>query len=238
MNFFNSHSASIYLSGGMQHSQDLGAGWRSEVSKWLVELGYTPIDIAAMDIAYANVHGDMYRALESHEDLLERKSNIRRHYIYADIQLIKDHTDALIIYYDESVRRGAGTISECQIAYDRELPIFLVNGFDNLNDIPGWLQGLTTKIFASFDELKVYMANLPAGILKKDRYGNHSHTSYYLCSLSGEVFEKNKSHFVSKVSPLYSAECVDIVKQTFENHKDRYEFFMEYLADKLIPQEK
>lgn len=232
------HFGSIYLSGGMQHAADLGAGWRTEVSTWLVEAGYLPIDITAMDIAYATVHGDMYRSLDNEEDLLERKSNIRRHYIYADTQLIKVHSDALIVYYDVSVRLGAGTISECQVAYDHELPIFLVNGYPHLNDVPGWLQGLTTKIFSSFDDLKVYLTSLPPGILRKDQYGNHSHTSHYLCSLSGEVFEKNKSHFVSKVSPLYSPGCIDIVKQTYEARKDRYEFFTEYLSGNLSLEEK
>lgn len=223
----------IYLSGGMQFADDLGEKWRAEVSVWLSNLGYTPIDITAMDIAYANVHGDMYRALDTLDDLLERKSNIRRHYIFADTELIRKHTDALIVYYDESVRLGAGTISECQVAYDCELPIFLVNKFSNINEVPGWLQALTTKMFSSFDELHQYMFDLPAGILRRDQYGNHSHSSHYLCSLSGEVFAKNKSHFVSKVSPLYSPECVDIVKKTYEQHKDRYEFFVEYLTDQL-----
>ena len=229
----NNHLGMVYLSGAMQFAPDLGGKWREEVSTWLSQLGYIPINITEMDIAYADVHGDMYRALENQEDMLERKSNIRRHYIYADTQLISKFSDALIVYYDESVRLGAGTISECQVAYDLELPIFLVNGFKDVNEIPGWLQALSTKMFASFDELQDWFNVLPPGILRKDVYGNYQSKSHYLCSLSGEVFEKNKTHFVSKVSPLYSPNCIDIVKKTYEEHKDRYEFFVEYLETKL-----
>ena len=226
----NDCNAVIYLSGGMQYAPDLGSGWRFDVTTWLTELNYKSINITEMDKAYSSEHGEMYRNLTEMSDLLERKSNIRRHYVFADTELIKTYTDALIVYYDESVRMGAGTISECQVAYDQGLPIFLVNSYAHIGEIPGWLQALSTKIFNDFESLREYFKGLPPNILQRDTYGNHSSLNYYLCSLSGEVFEKNKTHFVSKVSPLYSAECVDIVKKTYEQHKDRYQFFIEYLT--------
>lgn len=226
----HTHRGVIYLSGGMQFSSDLGASWRRDCSMWLRDNSFIPLDITELDVAYAAEHGDLYRALETADDLTIRKSNIRRHYIHADLRLILDHSDALIIYYDESVRKGAGTISECQIAYSNELPIFLVNGYPNLADVPGWLQGLSTKMFASFGELEDYMTGLPPNILRRDKYGNHQVGSHYLCSLCGDVFEKHKTHFVSKVSPLYCPECVNVVKTTNEAHPDRYDFFINYLT--------
>jgi hypothetical protein len=227
------HNGLIYLSGGMQFAADLGGAWREQVSAWLTSYEYVPLNITELDVAYTKEHGEMYRALTESDDLLERKANIRHHYIYADTELIRKHTDALIVYYDESVRLGAGTFSECQVAYDNELPIFIVNSYDDIHEIPGWLQALSTKMFSSFEELQQYFKTLPPGILRRDEYGNHSSNTYYLCSLSGEVFEKNKTHFVSKVSPLYSSECVDIVRRTHEQHKDRYQFFLEYLSDSI-----
>jgi hypothetical protein len=231
------HNGAIYLSGGMQFADQLGAGWRDDISKFLRDRNYIPFNITELDVAYADAHGDMYRALEDLSDLSERKSNIRRHYIYADTKLIRDDTDAVIVYYDESVRRGAGTISECQIAYDCELPLFLVNAYPSINDVPGWLQALTTRMFNSFDELKAYFDTLPNHILRRDQYGNNGSRSdlcsHYLCSLTGEVFQKTKTHFVSKISPLYSPEAVEVVKQTYEQHKDRYEFFIEHLNAQL-----
>ena len=218
----------IYLSGGMQHAPDLGAGWRETCGAHLKGLGYYPLDIAELDIAYTANHGELYR-FTSDEELLQRKSNIRKHFVYTDLQLILNDSDALIVLYDDSVRRGAGTVSECQIAFNEDIPVFLVNTYPHLDDVPGWLQALTTRIFTNFDDLYVYLDKLPVGVLKRDAYGNHHSGSHYLCSLCGDSFEKGKQHFVSKVSPMYCKSCVDIVQTTFESHADRYQFFLDYL---------
>ena len=218
----------VYLSGGMQHAHNLGAGWRQVCGNRLKELGYYPLDIAELDIAYTAAHGELYR-FTTDEELLQRKSNIRKHFVYTDLQLILNDSDALIVLYDESVRLGAGTVSECQIAFNEDIPVFLINTYPKLDDVPGWLQALTTKIFTSFDDLYEYLRVLPNGVLKRDAYGNHHSGSHYLCSLCGSSFEKGKQHFVSKVSPMYCRSCVDIVKTTFESHADRYQFFLDYL---------
>ena len=220
--------ATIYLSGGMQHAPGLGAGWRLECGAELKKMKYFPLDIAELDIAYTNAHGHLYRFL-SDDELLQRKSNIRKHFIYTDLQLILKDSDAVIILYDDSVRLGAGTISECQIAYSNDIPVFLVNTYDTLDEIPGWLQALTTKIFSNFEELYEYLDGLSYGVLRRDVYGNHHSGTHYLCSLCGDPFEKGKTHFVSKVSPLYCKTCVSIVKETFTAHFDRYQFFVDYL---------
>jgi hypothetical protein len=220
----------IYLSGGMQHAANLGAGWRQECGTVLKLMQYYPLDIAELDIAYTETHGELYRFI-SDDELLQRKSNIRKHFIYTDLQLIINDSDALIVLYDESVRLGAGTISECQVAYNHDIPVFLVNTYPNLDDVPGWLQALTTKMFTTFEELYEYLDKLPNGVLKRDAYGNHHSGTHYLCSLCGTAFEKGKTHFVSKVSPLYCKSCVDVVKTTFESHADRYQFFLQYLEE-------
>lgn len=199
-------------------------------------MGYFPLDISALDKEYQKKHGDLFHIEYdgTEESILRKKANIRKHFIYTDLQLIVNDSDALIVYYDESVRRGAGTISECQVAYNYDIPVFIVSAFPDMSDIPGWLLALSTKVFTNFNDLYTYMRALPDGILKRDVYGNHSSGDYYLCSLSGEPFKKSKTHFVSKVSPLYSKESVEIVKETNEEMKDRYEFFIEYLDHKDI----
>lgn len=218
----------VYLSGGMQFSNDLGASWRIQCSTALKGMGYYPIDITTLDKAYTEQFGHLYLFLNDSE-LLQRKSNIRKQIIYTDIQLVINDSDALIIYYDESARRGAGTISECQTAFDRDIPLFLVNSYQDVAEVPGWLQAETTKMFNTFEELYEYLQMLPPGILKRDTYGNHHAGEHYLCSLCGDPFKKRKTHFVSKVSPLYCKSCVDLVKKTYEQHADRYQFFIDYL---------
>ena len=95
----------IYLSGGMQHTSPddpLGAKWRLVCSAKLKEMGYFPLDTAELDAAYAALHGELWRFTTT-EELLERKSNIRKHFVYTDLQLIVNDSDAIIILYEESV---------------------------------------------------------------------------------------------------------------------------------------
>jgi len=231
----------IYLSGGMQFADDLGAGWREVCSSRLRELGYFPLDICELDRAYAKKNGellydstDISRAVDIATEL-QAKSNIRKHFVKADLDLIERDSDGLIVYYDESARRGAGTISECQHAFNRDIPIFLVSDYaDWANEVPGWLQSLSTRSFTDFESLYEYLANLPAGILIKDRYGNRHATDQYLCSLCGSAFKKRKHQFVSKVSPLYCSPCVDLTATTWEQLEDRYDFFINTIQDQVI----
>ncbi len=221
-------NGNIYLSGGMQHAENLGAGWRTTCGDRLKEMGFFPLDIAALDVAYSDAHGHLYRFL-SDDELHQRKSNIRKQFIETDIALIRNDTDALIVLYDESVRRGAGTTSEIHEAFMLDIPVFLLNSYGKLDEVPGWAQAETTKIFNEWEELYSYLAQLPPGILKRDVYGNRRSGTQYLCSLCGAAEEKHKSHFVSKISPMYCKTCVELVKTTFEQHADRYQFFLEHL---------
>lgn len=220
----------IYLSGGMQYAVNLGAAWREDCSRHLRNMGYFPLDITELDVAYSKKHGELYSPDRTRH--LEFKSDIRKHFIQTDLNLIKNVSDALIVLYDESARRGAGTISECQYAYNLNLPIFVVSVYDDIyQETPGWLQGLCTKLVGSFDELYKYLDELPYGILRKDIYGNNRANDQYLCSLCGCAFTKRKNNFVSKVTPLYCHNCVKTVTSTNEDKADRYEFFIDYLTE-------
>lgn len=218
----------IYLSGGMEKAVDLGASWRYECGTRLNEIDYTPLDITALDKAYTLMYGQVYLA-DDNNNLLQYKSNIRRQFIYTDIELIKHHSDAVVALYDEAFRLGAGSFAECQAAYDLEKPLFLVSAYGSMSDIPAWLKALTTRIFFNFEDLYKYLDWLPRNILKIDTYGNHHTQRQYLCSLCGDVFEKTKQHFVSKISPLYCKGCVEVVAKTREQHTDRYDFAVGYM---------
>jgi len=142
------------------------------------------------------------------------------------LRLVKDNCDAVIAYYDQSFKDGAGSFAECQCAYDNGKPLLVVSDFEH---VPGWLKALSTKVFYNFSTLYGYLEQLPDGILKTDKYGNHHSANHYLCSLCGETFEKTKHHFVSKISPLYCKGCVDIVQKTREENADRYQFISEFM---------
>jgi hypothetical protein len=231
----NFDRGNIYLSGGMQFAKNLGAGWREIASEKLKNMQYFPLDITELDVAYLKEHGKMTLP-DSKNDPLKFKSYMRKHFIDTDLKLIRDNSDALIVYYDESARKGAGTVSEAQYAFNLNIPIFLVAEYDTLEElhknVSGWLIALSTNYFTNFNDLYSYLDKLPYGIMRKDAYGNHGVDGEYLCHLSGEVFTKKKNPFVSQIHPLYSQKSVTVVHEVYEDYKDRYEFFMEYLNNK------
>ena len=223
----------IYLSGGMQHKKGLGAKWRKTASVHLKELGYFPLDICELDRAYAEANTELFYSFSkkfTREELLKFKSNIRKHFIYTDLELVEKDSDAIIVLWDEGAQLGGGTHNEISHAYEHDIPIFLMTTMP-LEQIPGWIVSQTTKIFTKWSSLYKYLEELPQGILKRDQYGNHHSGQHYLCSLCGDPFKKEKHHFVSKISPLYCKECVTAVKETFEDIVDRYEFFIEHLQE-------
>lgn len=230
-------NGNIYLSGGIDYAKNRGADWRHDLSNELLRLRFLPLDPVRMGNSYNEVFGNPIYGKgnidTSTAALLHFRAQVRRQLIYADLHLIQNHTDALVVFYDDSVRRGAGTISECQFAYTHDIPVFLVSDWENWRDeVPGWLIGLTTKITTSFDDMVEYLGLLPPEILKRDMYGNrHSKDgqNHYLCSLSGEPFRKTGSHFASTVSPLYNKQSVSVVHSECVEQKDRYDFFLRFL---------
>lgn len=227
------HNGTIYLSGGMEKAVELGGAWRSALSERLVKMGFIPFDITELDRAYGLTMSDPLLSEEAQNEL-PLKAIMRKHFIEADLDLIRNDTDAVVLLYDESVRRGAGSHSEAQCAYEHDIPLFVVNTYDKvIGEVPKWLIGLSTKVFNHFDELDSYLADLPQGILRRDVYGNHSSGNHYLCSMCGDVFAKSNSHFVSKISPLYCKSCIDLVVHTNEGMANRYEFFKKYLNEKF-----
>lgn len=230
----------IYLSGGMQFKKGKGFQWRQHSSVKLKEMGYFPIDICELDRAYAAQHGELFYKYNdefSDKDLVQFKSNIRKHFHYTDCELVRKDSDAVIVLWDESAQRGAGTHSEAHVAYENDIPVFVVNTMP-LTEVPGWFISESTKIFNSFEKLYSYLEKLPHGILCRDSYGNHRSGDHYLCSLCGDPFKKGKHHFVSKVTPLLCNSCVDVTTKTHEAMKDRYDFFIEYYEDEALEEMK
>lgn len=226
----------LYLSGGMQYAENLGSTWRLAASNMLRKMKYFPLDICALDRAYARDHGELFYAYNkdlTQEELIQFKSNIRKHFIYTDLELVDKDSDAVIVLWNKAAQLGGGTHAELSHAYEHEIPIFMVASVP-LEDIPSWIAAQVTRVFQSFGELWKYLDELPYGILRGDIYGNRSSGNSYLCSLCGNHFQKQKHQFVSKVSPLYCNNCIDSVAHTFEAHKDRYKFFVEYLEQEAI----
>ena len=226
----------IYLSGGMQFKKGLGAKWRKTCSEKLMAMGYFPLDICELDRAYAEANKELFYRFSkdfTRDELLRFKSNIRKHFIFTDLELVRKDSDAIIVLWDEGAQLGGGTHNEISDAYEHDIPIFLVTQVP-LEKIPGWVVSQTTKIFTRWEQLYTYLENLPHRILRRDVYGNHHSGEHYLCSLCGDPFKKEKHHFVSTISPLYCKEYVVAVTETYEDIVDRYQFFIEYLENEAF----
>ena len=148
---------SIYLSGGMEFKGDLGEGWRRLISPTLEELGYTIYDPTANNSA--KIEGlsiEEFYALK--ENNLDRYKEItRKNIIKADyLDILK--SDIVLLYYDESARRGAGTLSEAATAYLLGIPILVVTEYE-VKDLPGWLLGEIHAHYKTFKEALNFLSD-------------------------------------------------------------------------------
>jgi hypothetical protein len=141
----------------MEFAKGEGLDWRMEMDKWIrTNLAHTVFN--------PNVESDIFmskklpsgRFRELKSENLELYVTLVRELIDIDSHEISDRSDYVICNWDESAQRGAGTKGELTMARFTGKPVFMVTHM-NLHDIPGWVLGCTTKIFGSFDELKIFL---------------------------------------------------------------------------------
>ncbi len=76
-----------------------------------------------------------------------------------DCSEIAERSDVVICYWDDSAMRGAGTKGEVTIAKHFGKPVYMVTRVP-LNEIPGWVLACTTRIFPTFEELRLFLKSL------------------------------------------------------------------------------
>lgn len=174
----------VYLSGGIQNNADLGRGFRVRWTENLKKLGYVALDVLALDDWYTERHGkEVFRAPPMDGDMnnvAKFKAGVRGLYILPDIHAVRHFSDAVILQYDDAARQGAGTFSEAHEAYMQRKPLFVLTSATER--IPGWLVGLSTKVFTLETELYSYLKALPDNIFADNQY------TFRINSFTGEVF--------------------------------------------------
>ncbi len=147
----------FYLSGGMEYKKNLGTGWRTWLTTELEKLRHDAIDPTKLESPDEN--GDPIQSklitLKLEGKLDEVRSITRRSLFRKDMFAIQ-LSEAIVVYYDESVQKGAGTLSEAWESFREGRPVYLVTDF-SIENIPTWLIGETTEIFADFDEFLEYV---------------------------------------------------------------------------------
>jgi len=149
----------FYLSGGMEYKKNLGMAWRVWLTAELEKLKHDGIDPVKLEAPSTN--GKPIQDTLTELKLAGRFDEVRK--VVREALIRKDMygiqlSDALVVLYDDSVRRGAGTISEAWEAFREGKPVYLVTDFP-VRSIPTWLIGETTQIFYDFEELLEYVSD-------------------------------------------------------------------------------
>jgi len=150
----------FYLSGGMEYKKKLGMGWRDWITQELEKRHHDAINPVKLEICEEETGGIPIQTRLTELKLEGKLDEVRR--LVRKVLFRKDMfaiqlTDALIVYYDESVQKGAGTLSEAWEAFREGVPVYLVTEFPT-EKIPTWLIGETTRIFSDFEELLEYVS--------------------------------------------------------------------------------
>lgn len=151
----------FYLSGAMEFKKDLGKAWREWITEELekhrhdaidpVKLQYAEEEALAKDLPLQS-----YLTNLKNEGQLDKVRKITRKMLFRKDMFGIQMADALILLYDDSTRRGAGTLSEAWESFREGRPIYLVTEIP-LEEIPTWLVAETTEMFSTFEELLDYI---------------------------------------------------------------------------------
>lgn len=152
----------FYLSGGMEYKKNLGKAWRDWLTDELEKHRHDAINPVKLEVAEEEQDHDIpiqtkLTQLKNEGKLDEVRRLVRKVLFRKDmfgIQL----ADAIIVYYDESVQKGAGTLSEAWEAFREGRPVYLVTDFP-MEKVPTWLIGETTAIFNDLEKLLEYVAD-------------------------------------------------------------------------------
>jgi len=148
----------VYLSGGMEYAADEGRDWRREMQGWLErELGCTVFNpnVESEKFLAAAGGGVDFRRLKSVD--IARYTSIVERLVTIDCDEIAARTDFVIVYWDESAQRGAGTKGELTMAHHFKKPVYMVTAVPP-DEIPGWVLGCVTRRFHDFESLKEFLS--------------------------------------------------------------------------------
>jgi hypothetical protein len=147
----------IYLSGGMEYAANEGRDWRSALQEWLETTLHCSIfnpNRESERFLATRYPGLDLRELKFTD--LSRFTRIVSEIVDLDSREIAERTDVVVCYWDKAAMRGAGTKGELTMAKYAGKPVYMVTSIPPV-EIPGWVLGCTTRIFASFEELKAFL---------------------------------------------------------------------------------
>ena len=127
-----------YLSGAMEYAVDEGSGWRLDMTSWLsAQLGHNVIDpVEESRLLMLQENSSDYRTWK--ESDTERYRQFIRKCVDRDIRAVTKEVDYIICLWNADVFKGAGTHGEVTLAFQHNIPVYLVNQIP-LTDLSGWI---------------------------------------------------------------------------------------------------
>ncbi len=143
------NSKTAYLSGAMEYAPDKGEKWRKSISARLKkELGHEVFNPNEESNKILSTEEKSNFKKWKEKDMKKFKRVIHRVIDY-DLGFLTNKTDYVVVYWDEYASLGGGTQGEITVAYQNEIPVFLLTNMP-VTRISSWILGCSEKIF--FDE--------------------------------------------------------------------------------------
>ena len=145
-----------YLAGAIEAAPDDGSTWRAEITRFLkTACGDTVFDPSQHEQDFLTAEEKQHFRAWKSQDTARFRPVIQK-IIDRDLHQLLQESDAVICLWDAYVMQGGGTHGELTLAYEHEMPVYLVLGMP-LEQVPSWIVGCTTELFHNFDELKAYL---------------------------------------------------------------------------------
>ena len=142
----------VYLAGGMEYARD-GRSWREEATDKLKAGGYGSWDpyVEELDI-FKSIkiqeffkYGNKVKEFTKYRDIMHRL-------IKHDLGTIKDDADMVLVRFDASTLKGAGTKAEISVATLFDKPVHVWLDELSLNEIPSWCLGSFNTVSYTLDD--------------------------------------------------------------------------------------
>jgi nucleoside 2-deoxyribosyltransferase len=145
----------VYLAGAIEYAPDRGRAWRREIAPFLRdELGHQVYDPAEDERKSLNEEEQRNLRRWKTEDVARFQRTVRK-IIEFDLDLVS-RADYIVCCWDEYCTKGAGTAAELTLAHRRGIPVYVVTRMP-VPAVSGWILGCSTRLFSSFEELKIYL---------------------------------------------------------------------------------
>lgn len=169
----------IYMAGGMEAEEGLGADWRADCTPFLKKWGAGVLNPVLMEPAQLKGYRpdrlpdfviDKYgneKKVEHWHDLKfakDKRMYLRwrkymREVINFDCDLIETNAAAIVVLWNDKTARGAGTHSELTVFFRAGLnrPIYCVDQSTVENPMPGWARACCDEFFDNFEDLRTFL---------------------------------------------------------------------------------